>query len=107
MKRRHENGPSLADDLKEALVEAIAHAKGEIDLPTRIYTPPPVDVRAIRQRFELSRSKFAARFGLDARAVQDWEQGRREPDRTARILLKVIELKPEVVEDVLRESRVA
>ena len=27
----------------------------------------------------LSRQKFADRFGLDARAVQDWEQGRRLP----------------------------
>src|ERR1700731_2231979 len=107
MKNQNGNGPSLANDLIEALGEAVAHANGEIDLATRIYPPPPVDVRAIRQRFELSRSKFAARFGLDARAVQDWEQGRREPDRTARNLLKVIELKPEVVEDVLRESRVA
>ena len=104
MKQRNGNGPSLADDLVEALTEAVAHARGETDLPTRIYTPPPVDVRAIRKRFDLSRAKFAARFGLDPRALQDWEQGRRSPDRTARILLKVIEMRPEVVETVLKES---
>ena len=27
-------------------------------------------------RMKLSRQKFADRFGLDPRAVQDWEQGR-------------------------------
>ena len=105
MKKRNE--PNLANDIIEALTEAVAHSKGEIDLPTRIYTPPSVDVRAIRRRFDLSRPKFAARFGLDVRAVQDWEQGRRAPDRTARILLKVIEIKPEIVEEVLRESAAA
>jgi putative transcriptional regulator len=100
-----QNG-SLANDLIEALTEAVDHANGKIDLPTRIYTPPSVDVRAIRQRFDLSRARFAARFGLDARALQEWEQGRRAPDRAARILLKVIELKPEIVEDALRDAEI-
>jgi putative transcriptional regulator len=102
MKKR--NQPNLANDIIEGLTEAVAHSKGELELPVRIYTPPSVDVRAIRRRFDLSRPKFAARFGLDARALQDWEQGRRVPDRTARILLKVIEMNPEIVEEVLRES---
>jgi putative transcriptional regulator len=107
MKRKEANVPSLADDLVTALNEAVAHSEGELDLPTRIYTPPPVDVRAIRKRFDLSRAKFAARFGLDPRALQDWEQGRRMPDRTARILLKVIEARPEVVESVLHDTLAA
>ncbi|HEX5321111.1 MAG TPA: helix-turn-helix domain-containing protein [Stellaceae bacterium] len=98
---------SLADDLIEALGEAVSHARGERKLRTRAYTPPTVDVRAIRKRFELSRAEFAARFGLDPRALQDWEQGRRAPDRAARILLKVIESNPEAVEDVLRDDLVA
>ena len=45
----------------------------------------------------LSRQMFADRFGLDARALQDWEQGRRVPDRTARVLLTVIDSDPEAV----------
>jgi putative transcriptional regulator len=99
--------PTLAQDLIEALGEAVAHAEGRLDLPARAYTPPAVDVRAIRKRFALSRAKFAARFVLDPRAIQDWEQGRRSPDRTARILLKVIERQPEVVEDVLKDGLAA
>jgi len=43
MKTENANVPTLADDLIEALGEAVAHAKGEIDLPTRIYTPPAID----------------------------------------------------------------
>ena len=99
--------PTLADDLIEALGEAVAHAEGRLDLSTRTYAPPTVDVRAIRKRFALSRAKFATRFGLDPRAIQDWEQGRRAPDRAARILLMVIEAQPGVVEDVLKDNLAA
>ena len=46
---------------------------------------------------------FADRFGLDVRAVQDWEQGRRVPDRAACVLLTVIDRDPEAVERALEE----
>ena len=52
---------------------------------------------ALRKRLKLSRQKFADRFGLDVRAVQEWEQGRRVPDRAARVLLTVIERDPDSV----------
>ena len=55
-------------------------------------------VVALRKRLKLSRQKkFADRFGLDVRAVQVWEQGRRVPDRAARVLLTVIDRDPESV----------
>jgi putative transcriptional regulator len=59
------------------------------------------DVRAIRRRTGLSRAKFAERFGLDPRAVQDWEQGRRAPDRAARVLLLTIDPHPDAVRDAV------
>jgi len=45
----------------------------------------------------LSQSAFARTFGLDLGAVQAWEQGRRQPDRAARILLAVIASEPGAV----------
>ncbi len=54
-------------------------------------------IAALRKRMDLSRTKFAARFGLDARAVQDGEQGRRVPNRAVRVLLTVIDHDPESV----------
>ena len=88
---------TLGDELVEAANEAAAYAHGELDLPARIYEPPKVDVTALRKRLGLSRQQFADRFGLDLRAVQDWEQGRRRPERAARVLLKIIEKEPEAV----------
>jgi putative transcriptional regulator len=52
---------------------------------------------------KLSRQRFADRFGLDVRAVQEWEQGRRVPDRAARVLLTVIGRDPEAVVRALAE----
>lgn len=85
-------------EIEEALGEVLAHMRGEVELPCRIIDDPAAKrILALRKRMKLSRRKFADRFGLDTRAVQEWEQGRRVPDRAARVLLTVIERDPEAV----------
>lgn len=64
--------------------------------------PSRVNVAAVRRRLKMSQAAFAARFGLDLSAVHAWEQGRRKPDRAARVLLAVIEREPEAVLRALR-----
>jgi putative transcriptional regulator len=92
-------------EVEEALKEALAFVRGEQnECAVREVQVNDVDVAAIRKRLGLSRPKFAQRFGLDARAVQDWEQRRRRPDRAARVLLKVIDKHPEAVEDAIRAA---
>ncbi|PCI37835.1 MAG: transcriptional regulator [Rhodospirillaceae bacterium] len=92
----------LGNEVEEALNEVLAHVQGEVDLPCRIVDDPTAErIRALRKRLKLSRQKFADRFGLDVRALQDWEQGRRVPDRSARVLLTVIDREPEAVERAL------
>lgn len=63
-----------------------------------------MSAKAIRERLGLSQAAFAARFNLDVRAVQDWEQGRRRPDRAARTLLRVIDANPQAVELALKKA---
>lgn len=92
----------LGKQVEAALGEVLAHVHGEIDLPCRLVDDPSAErIWALRKRMKLSRQKFADRFGLDARALQDWEQGRRVPDRSARVLLTVIDREPEAVERAL------
>ena len=94
----------VGQEIEAALGEVLAHVRGEVDLPCRIVDDPAAEhILAIRKRMKLSRQKFADRFGLDARAVQEWEQGRRVPNRAARILLTVIDRDPEAVVRVLSE----
>ncbi len=88
----------LGQEVEAALGEVVAHVRGEVELPCRIIVEPSAEhIFAVRKRMKLSRQKFADRFGLDARAVQDWEQGRRVPDRAARVLLTVIDHEPQAV----------
>ncbi len=54
--------------------------------------------RRCRAGLKLTREEFAARFGFAKSAVKDWEQGRRQPERSARMLLKMIEIEPKAVE---------
>ena len=61
----------------------------------------PNEVRAIRRQSGLSQAAFAARYGLNARTLQDWEQGRAQPDGPARAYLLVILREPRAVERAL------
>jgi putative transcriptional regulator len=98
MKRKN-----VSSELLEAMREAAAIASGKAKPAAVRHFPLPldVDVRAVRAATGLSRSEFARRFALDPRALQDWEQGRRRPDRAARAYLTVISRHPKAVEEAL------
>jgi putative transcriptional regulator len=92
----------LGLEVEAALNEVVDHLRGDIALPTRLIdAPASADTLAVRKKLGLSRRRFAERFRLDPRTVQDWEQGRRTPDQAARVLLTVIEREPEAVDRAL------
>ena len=78
----------------------MAYAKGERE-GFVAHVPETVNVKAIRRKLGYSQSKFARTFGFNLDAVQNWEQGRRSPDLTARALLRVIEREPDAVRRAL------
>ena len=80
---------------------ALAYARGEISDGFNVNVPEEIDVKSIRNGLGLTQPEFSLRFGFDVRAVQDWEQKRRQPDRAARILLTVIAHEPEAVKRAL------
>ena len=81
--------------------EALEHVSGEIQL--ECYTlPGPLNVKAIRQKSGMSQAKFAAAFALNPRTLQQWEQGKAEPDGAVRAYLTVIDRNPSAVVDALR-----
>jgi putative transcriptional regulator len=67
--------------------------------------PAEVDVRKIRSALKLSQAQFAARFGLPAATIRDWEQNRRKPEGAARVLLQVIKKEPEAVSRALKPTK--
>lgn len=63
------------------------------------------EVRAARERLGLSRAKFAALMGIPPRTLEGWEQGRREPEGAARVLLAVTAAYPQEVLEVVARMK--
>ena len=96
---RHGVAARLPDVPNPSAFEADLQKLGVV--AERRLVPDHIDVAAIRRKLELSQEEFALRFGLDVATVRNWEQGRYQPDGAARVLLKVIERHPSVVEGAL------
>lgn len=78
-----------------------ADLRGEIKLDS-YEVPTPASLIALRKAKGMSRQVFAQRFGLDARTIEGWEQGRRKLGAAERILMRIIAFEPEAVERALR-----
>ena len=70
--------------------------RGELK-PSRAFRFEDPDVRKLRERYGLSQSKFAALMGISPATLRNWEQGRRKPEGSARVLLRVVARHPEAV----------
>lgn len=85
-------------DMSDA--EAEANAKGDIDnLPiaeSELATAPRMPrAKVIRRALGLTQEEFASRYQIPLGTLRDWEQGRSEPDQTAKAYLKVIASDPD------------
>lgn len=95
--------PSVGSEIIEGLQNAVAFAKGESSKGRvhRVIVPPRIDVKRVRRKLGMSQSDFAARFGINTATLRNWEQGRRQPEGPARVLLKIIDREPAAVQRVL------
>jgi putative transcriptional regulator len=88
----------------ELLITSVKQAgqikRGEIE-PARKFAVNAEDVKAIRAKLNKSQSEFALMIGVSVATLQNWEQGRRQPEGPARALLKVASENPSAVADVL------
>lgn len=90
----------LFDELLESVREGGEILRGR-RAPSRSFLFEEPDVRSLREKHGLSQQKFAAMMGISVGTLRNWEQGRRRPEGSARILLKVVEMHPEAVFDVV------
>mgnify|MGYP001588901891 CR=1 FL=1 len=69
--------------------------------------PVPTDewIRFLRKRLQLSQSRFAQMYGLDLKSLQQWEQGRRQPEQGTCLLLLMIDYDSEEVERLVTAVR--
>ncbi len=96
---------SFGEALLEGLEEARKWKRGELALETMDFDSMPAKrIRAIRRKVAKSARAFEARFGIPAATISDWEQGRQKPDPAGRLLLRVIEAEPDLVEKTARSA---
>lgn len=88
------------EKLEESIHQAGRIRRGEMQ-PARVFKFDPADIRKIRQKLAKSQSGFAMMIGVSVSTLQNWEQGRRQPEGPARALLKIAAENPEAVDKAL------
>src|SRR5881296_810215 len=91
---------TFGEDLIVGMKLVLANQRGKVELEQ--VWPKPIDVKAIRKRVNMSQAEFARAYGISKRALQEWEQGGRQPDSAARSYLTVIARKPAAVRRALQ-----
>ena len=94
----------LFQELLQSVREGGAILRGRCKASRVFYLDEP-DVKAVRKAYRLSQSKFAALMGISPATLRNWEQGRRKPEGSARILLRIVARHPEAVLDVVRTPK--
>jgi putative transcriptional regulator len=94
---------TVGESIIAGLEEAIAYVQGDESRGRahQVSVPEHVNVRAIRHRQGMTQQVFAQCYGFDVWAVRNWEQGRRQPEKSARILLTIIDREPEAARRAL------
>jgi putative transcriptional regulator len=83
---------------QDDLLESVGQMKrGEASRLTKVYV---TDAAKARHSVGMTQEQFAVLLGVSARTLQDWEQGRREPTRTAKTLLKVAVKHPKILKQL-------
>ncbi len=98
---------SMKEELFTELLESV-HEGGTIlrgeKSPSRKFTAEKLDVQKIRVNYRLSQTEFATMLGISRDTLQNWEQGRRQPQGPARVLLQVAAKHPKAILDVVRSK---
>ena len=92
--------PSEMKKFQQDLLESERQMKRcEAARVSKVQLPVAAEARA---QTGLSQQDFAHLLGVSARTLQDWEQGRREPNGAAKTLLRVAVAHPEVLRELHR-----
>lgn len=98
----------------DAMTDAQVHAAAMEDPDARPMTDAEWDaaprvprVKTLRRALGMTQEVFAQRFQIPLGTLRDWEQGKSEPDQSARAYLKVIAADPEAVQRALRSVPLA
>lgn len=94
---------NLFVELTEGFEALADQRKGKVTLrTTQLEIKPAVevsanDLRAIREKLNLSRPVFASYLRTNPRTLENWEQGRAKPNAQAALLIHLVSCYPDTV----------
>ncbi len=91
----------LFADLVASVKEGGEILRGEKE-PARTSPYDRLNIKRIREKYDLTQEQFAAMLGISVRTLRNWEQGRRVPEGPAMVLLRVADKHPQAVLDAVR-----
>ncbi|MDG1468119.1 MAG: type II toxin-antitoxin system MqsA family antitoxin [Glaciecola sp.] len=89
----------IGAEILAGINEIKEYKKGNISLRNNELREPSAP-QIIRSKLKMSQLKFAGLLGVSTRTLQDWEQGRRNPQGPALALLRIAEQHPEVFSEL-------
>lgn len=92
------------DELMASMAEARAFARGEAVPGLRVHHFPAIDIVAIRKKSGATQDGFARQIGVSTATLRNWEQGRRQPEGPARVLLSMLARDPDIVARTLSRA---
>ena len=66
-----------------------------------MYEIKPPEIKMVRENLNISQNEFALMIGVSVRTLQNWEQGRRQPEGPAKALLRIASKNPSTVLEAL------
>lgn len=87
-----------------ALEELKFHSENNLPLKQTPIRVAPIDVKLLRLNLGMTQQQFADAYGFALNTLKNWEQGSRQPEGSARVLLRLIEKDPEYVRVLLLEA---
>lgn len=92
----------MKDKMFDELLSSVKETKSIIDgksKPSRVFLKNP-NPKTIRTKLELTQEQFANLMNISVYTLRNWEQGRREPEGTAKVLLNVVNYHPEILQEI-------
>ncbi|MGB5792079.1 NadS family protein [Poseidonibacter sp.] len=92
---------------KEMFEELLSSVKETKDImngkkePSRKFYIEEPNAKDIRKKLHLTQNQFAALMNISIHTLRNWEQGRRQPEGPAKVLLNVANNHPDILIEMI------
>ena len=90
----------MFEELLLSVKEAKDIIRGKKEPSRKFYIEEP-DAKEIRKKLHLTQNQFASLMNISIHTLRNWEQGRRQPEGPAKVLLNVANNHPNILIEML------